>query len=79
MDAYARTTEERGQPMKIHLDIRDDIPPTVALQCVLEVVKDGRVSDDGKSYCYATPFRTSAGRVWVVTRPYRKSDCFLVV
>ncbi len=65
--------------MKMHLDIRDGIPPAVALQCVLEVVKDGRVSDNGKSYCYATHFFTSAGRVWVVTRPYRKSDCFLVV
>ena len=65
--------------MKIHLDIRDDIPLAVALQCVLEVVKGGRVSDDGESYCYATHFNTSAGWVWVITRTYRKSDCFLVV
>lgn len=65
--------------MKIHLDIRDDIPHAVALWCVLEVVKDGRVSDGGKSYCYATNFHTSDGMVWVVTRQYRKSDCFLVV
>lgn len=65
--------------MKIHLDIRDDIPHAVALWCVLEVVKDGRVSDNGKSYCYSTQFCTSVGRIWVVTRQYRKSDCFLVV
>lgn len=65
--------------MKIHLDIRDDISPTVALWCVLEVVKDGRVSDNGKSYCYATQFCTYVGRICVVTRQYLKSDCFLVV
>ena len=64
--------------MKIHLDIHDDIPPTVALNCVSKVVADGRISNDGKSYCYATCFDTSVGEVWVATRQYRKSDCFLI-
>lgn len=52
--------------MKIHIDIRD-------------VVAEGRVSNFGKEYCYATQFSTTIGPVWVTTRPYRKSDCFLVV
>lgn len=65
--------------MKIHLDIRDDIPPTIALECVRKVVADGRVSNNGTMYCYATHFYTSAGRIWVTTRGYRKSDCFLIV
>ena len=64
--------------MKIHLDIRDDISPTIALECVREVVADGRVSNNGKMYCYATQFDTSTGRIWVITRRYRKSDCFLI-
>ena len=64
--------------MKIHLDIRDDIPPTIALECVRDVVADGRVSNNGKMYCYATQFYTSIGRIWVTTRRYRKSDCFLI-
>ena len=64
--------------MKIHLDIHDDIPPTVALNCVSKVVAEGRISNNGKSYCYATCFDTSAGEVWVTTRQYRKSDCFLI-
>lgn len=54
--------------MKIHIDIRDDIPDAIALKCVLEVVENGRVSDGGKSYCYATHFQTSVGRIWVTTR-----------
>lgn len=40
--------------MKIHIDIRDDIPATVALRCVEDVVKEGRVSANGTMFCYAT-------------------------
>ena len=64
--------------MKIHIDVRDDIPPTIALNCVSKVVAGGKVSNNGKSYCYATSFDTSVGEVWVTTTQYRKSDCFVV-
>ncbi len=64
--------------MKIHIDIRHDISPTIALECVRQVIAQGKASNDGKSYCYAAAFDTSEGEVYVVTRPYRKSDCFLV-
>ena len=64
--------------MKIHIDIRHGISPTIALACVREVIAKGRVSNGGKMYCYATTFDTSEGEVWVQTREYRKSDCFLV-
>ena len=64
--------------MKIHLDIRHDISPTTALECVRLVISKGTVSNSGKSYSYATTFDTNEGEVWVATRPYRKSDCFLI-
>ena len=64
--------------MRIHLDIRHDISPTIALECVKQVIEQGKVSGGGKSYCYATTFDTSEGEVWVHPRAYRKSDCFLV-
>ena len=64
--------------MKIHIDIRHDISPTIALECVRQVIAQGKVSNNGKSYCYATTFNTSEGEIWVSTRQYRKSDCFLV-
>lgn len=64
--------------MKIHIDIRNSISPTIALECVKQVIARGKVSDGGKSYCYSAIFDTIEGVVWVLTRPYRKSDCFLV-
>ena len=64
--------------MKIHLDIRNDISPTIALECVKQVIIQGKVSASGKSYCYATTFDTSEGVVWVAVKTYRKSYCFLV-
>lgn len=64
--------------MKIHIDIRNNLSPTVALECVKQVIAQGKISDDGKSYCYATTFDTNEGEIWVHPRPYRKTDCFLV-
>lgn len=63
---------------RIHIDIRDDVDPVVALECVRSVVAMGRVSKNGTMYCYGTSFMTEDGLVWVYTRDYRKSDCFYV-
>lgn len=64
--------------MKIHLDIRNDISPTIALECVKQVIAQGKISAQGKSYAYATTFNTNEGEVCVAVRPYRKNDCFLI-
>ena len=64
--------------MRIHLDIRNDIPPTIALECVKQVIKGGRISNGGKSYCYVTTFDTNVGEVRVAPRENRKSDCFII-
>lgn len=64
--------------MKIHLDIRNDISPKIALECVKQVIAQGKISNNGKMYCYATAFSTNEGEIWVATRPYRKSDCFVI-
>ena len=64
--------------MKIHIDIRHDISPSLALECIKQVIEEGKVSGNGESYCYATIFDTADGEIWVHPRPYRKSDCFLV-
>lgn len=64
--------------MRVTIDIRNDISPSIALECVKNVIARGKISDGGKSYCYATTFETSDGEVWVHTRPYRKTDCFVV-
>ena len=64
--------------MRIHIDIEDGITPTVALECVKQVVNMGRISKDDTMYCYATTFDTSQGELVVLTRDHRKSDCFIV-
>lgn len=64
--------------MRIHIDIRDSIEPEDALYYVMQVVERGRISKEGKQYCYLTEFYTKYGKIHVVTRDYRKSDCFVV-
>ena len=67
--------------MKIHIEVEDDISPVLVMECVKQVIRDGRVSEgeNGKKYyCWATSFNTPIGEVMVFTRQNRKSDCFLV-
>ena len=59
--------------MKIHIDIRHNISPTIALECVKQVIAQGKISANGKSYCYATTFDTDEGEVWVAIRPRESS------
>lgn len=63
---------------RIIVDIRDDIAPVVALECVRIVVSMGRISKNATMYCYDTSFNTPEGVILVLTRDYRKSDCFIV-
>lgn len=75
--------------MKIEIEIRDDIKPEQALDCVRQVVEEGKISkgDKGKMYyCWASifeVFNTMANRqdynIVVVTQRYRKNDCFVVL
>ena len=65
----------------MHIDVRDSIPEAIAIECVMHVVRHGRVSkgEHGKMYyCWATILDTPVGKVVVSTRQYRKSDCFCV-
>ena len=66
---------------KIHIEIRDDIKPSIAVQCVKQVIDMGMISHDskgGEHYCWATRFAATEGNIIVSVRPYRKSDCFVV-
>jgi hypothetical protein len=39
---------------KINITIKNDITDEQALELVLEVIIQGRISNEGKSYCYCT-------------------------
>ena len=67
--------------MKVEIDIRDNIKPEIALECVKQVIQGGKVSvgENRKMYyCWATTFGTPLGELVVYTRQYRKNDCFMV-
>lgn len=63
---------------KIIIEIENNVPQDVAIQCVSRVIADGRISNDGKNYCYATDFTTKIGEVCVYVRPNSKNDSFIV-
>ena len=56
------------------INIEDNIPDIVAISLVKEVIRRGKISNNGTSYCYLTVF----GNICVETQQYRKTPCFRV-
>ena len=56
------------------IKIEDNIPDLVAISLVKEVIRRGKISNNGTSYCYLTVF----GNICVETQQYRKTPCFRV-
>ena len=54
--------------------IEDNISDIVAINLVKEVIEQGKISNNGTSYCYLTVF----GNICVETQQYRKTPCFRV-
>ena len=56
------------------IKIEDHISDLVAISLVKEVIEQGKISNNGTSYCYLTVF----GNICVETQQYRKTPCFRV-
>lgn len=56
------------------IKIEDNIDDLTAINLVKQVIEQGKISNNGNSYCYLTIFDDIA----VETRRYRKSPCFRV-
>lgn len=56
------------------IKIEDGIDDLTAVSLVKQVIEQGKISDNGNSYCYLTLF----GNILVETRQHRKSPCFRV-
>ena len=56
------------------IEIKDNIDDLTAISLVKQVIEQGKISNNGNSYCYLTSF----GDIFVETRQYRKSLCFRV-
>ncbi len=50
----------------------------VSLEMILKVIEGGRVSNNGKQYCYGTKFDTHEGKFMVSTDLNNKSDRFII-
>lgn len=61
---------------KLIIENRTDMPDLEAMWYVMEVMRDGRVSNDGKQYCYATVWKLTG--IVVYTDLNKKSDRFVV-
>lgn len=56
------------------IKIEDSIDDLTAITLVKQVIEQGKISDNGNSYCYLTLF----GNILVETRQHRKSPCFRI-
>ena len=56
------------------IKIEDGIDDLTAVSLVKQVIEQGKISDNGNSYCYLSMF----GDICVETRQHRKSPCFRV-
>ena len=55
------------EPQKIIVKIHDGVGPMTALEAVGAVIREGRISDGGKSFCSATVFSTQGIAVYAST------------
>ena len=54
-------------------DLLDD---TEVLRLVIDIIKSGRVSNDGKQYCYLTSYKYDKNEYHIVTDLNKSSDTF---
>lgn len=63
---------------EIRIKYDDDISDELASRLVLSVIHEGKISNEGKSYCYATVFNVNGMEYQVVANDKTKSAMFYV-
>lgn len=63
---------------RITIDIEPVVTTSMAVEMVRAVISQGRISDKGRSYCYATTFNVNGFEYVVECKKCAKSDKFLV-
>jgi len=66
---------------KIIIENRSSVSDLIAIKAVISVINGGRVSNDGKQYCYYTTSRHHSSEYYIGIASYlnKKSDRFVVV
>lgn len=63
---------------EIRVKYDDEISDELASRLVLSVIHEGKISNEGKSYCYATVFKVDGTEYKVVANDKTKSTMFYV-
>jgi hypothetical protein len=63
---------------KFILDNQSDLSMEVFLRLVEKVVSMGRISNNGKQYCYVTSFDVQGKEYFIYTKLNKKSDTFVL-
>ena len=63
---------------EIRIKCDNDISDELALRLVLSVIHEGKISNEGKSYCFVTVFNVSGTEYKVVANDKTKSTMFYV-
>jgi len=64
--------------MKVIIDNRSDLTMSHALDLVKKVISMGRISNNGKQYCYLTAVPHYDGNIHIVTDLNKCSDRFVI-
>lgn len=63
---------------KLILENRSDLPISKFLELVQEIIKEGRISNDNKQYCYLSVYETNGKEYHIVSDLNKKSDRLLL-
>lgn len=63
---------------EIRIKYDDEISDELASRLVLSVIHQGKISNEGKSYCYATVFKVDGAEYQVVANDKTKSTMFYI-
>jgi hypothetical protein len=63
---------------KMIIENRSSISDSLALECARAVISAGRISNNGKQYCYLSTMDVDDNRVAVATDLNKASDRFIV-
>lgn len=63
---------------EIRIKYDDEISDELASRLVLSVIHEGKISNEGKSYCYATEFSVNGTEYTVVANDKTKAIIFYI-
>ena len=63
---------------EIRIKYKEGISDHLAIQLVESVIRQGKISNEGKNYCFATSFNVNGSEYMVVANDKTKSEMFYI-